>query len=93
MLDPSHVAVLLNRNARRVTAATAMRAAEVVGDENLFDSHSLEQADSMCREIVQRGYGTVVCGGGDGTLIGTYNAIRRYVRETNAAHGTFSALG
>jgi diacylglycerol kinase family enzyme len=82
-LDPQHVAVMLNANARRVTNRVATQMAALVGKENLFHSHSLHEAEAFARQIVQRGYGTVVCGGGDGTLLTCYNHIQRYIDEAN----------
>lgn len=82
--DPSRVAVLLNRNARRVTDRLARRMERVVGRDNLFYSQTIEEAGAFAREIVSRGYGTVVCGGGDGTLVQTVNLIHQHVRKSNA---------
>src|SRR5262245_234424 len=81
--DPTRIAVLLNRNARRVSDGLARRMERIVGGDNFFYSKSLEEAESFAREIVQRGYGTVVCGGGDGTLCRSVNLIHRYVEEAN----------
>jgi diacylglycerol kinase family enzyme len=81
--DVGRVAVLLNKNARRVNDALAKDLESVVGKDNLFYSRSLDEAEAFAREIVQRGYGTVVCGGGDGTLARTVNLIQHYVAETN----------
>ncbi len=82
--DPARVAVLLNKNARRVTDKLADKMERVVGRDNLYYSRSLEEAESFSREIVSRGYGTVVCGGGDGTLVQTVNLIQQHVRKSNA---------
>lgn len=82
--DPDKVAVLLNRNARRVTDALAKKLGRLVGNDNLYYSRSLEEAEAFAREIVQRGYGTVVCGGGDGTFVQTVNMVQRYLEEANA---------
>jgi diacylglycerol kinase family enzyme len=81
--DVTRVAVLLNKNARRVTDSLARDIEAVIGKENLFYSRSLEEAEGFAREIVQRGYGTIVCGGGDGTLARTVNLVQHYVSETN----------
>lgn len=81
---PERVAVLLNANARRVTEKLARKMERIVGRDNLFYSDSLEAAESFSREIVSRGYGTVVCGGGDGTLVQTVNLIQQHVRKSNA---------
>ena len=82
--DQSRVAVLLNRNARKVTDKLARRMEEIVGAGNLFYSRSLDDAEAYAREIVQRGYGTVVCGGGDGTFARAVNLISHYITEANA---------
>ncbi|MEZ0312617.1 MAG: diacylglycerol kinase family protein [Myxococcota bacterium] len=81
--DPDKVAVLLNRNARRVTDALAKKLGRLVGSDNLYYSRSLEEAEAFAREIVQRGYGTVVCGGGDGTFVQAINMVQRYIDEAN----------
>ena len=82
-LDFGKVALLLNRNARRVSDRLARRMERIVGIEHLFYSRSLDDAEMFAREIVQRGYGTVVCGGGDGTLIHAVNLVQRYVAQSN----------
>lgn len=81
--DPAKVAVLLNRNARRVNDKLARKMARIVGRDNLFYSRSLEEAESCSREIVQQGYGTVICGGGDGTFVQTLNMVHHYIGEAN----------
>ncbi len=81
--DPSKVAVLLNRNARRVTDRVARGLERVVGSDHVFQSRTLDEAEAFSREIVQRGYGTVVCGGGDGTLMRVVNLVQRYIDESN----------
>lgn len=81
--DYSKVAVLLNRNARRVTDRLARKMERLVGSDNLYYSQSLEEAEAFTREIVQRNYGTVVCGGGDGTLMNSVKLVQNYVREAN----------
>jgi len=82
--DPRRVAVVLNRNAKRVTDRLALRIERLVGSDHLFFSRSLDEAEEFTREIVHRGYGTVICGGGDGTLFRTYNLLKQYIDESNA---------
>ena len=81
--DPRRVAVLLNRNARRVNDALARRLERLCGG-HLYYSRTLDEAAAFCREMVQRGYGTIVCGGGDGTLMQAVEQVNRYVDESNA---------
>jgi len=81
--DPGKIAVLLNRNARRVTDKVARQFERIVGSDHVFQSHTLDEAEAFAREIVQRGYGTIVCGGGDGTLMRAVNLVHRYIAEAN----------
>ncbi|MCB9556369.1 MAG: hypothetical protein H6707_09725 [Deltaproteobacteria bacterium] len=64
----TRVAVVLNANARRVTPAIVRQITNIVGESSVFLSRSLEQASFIARHIVNRGYDTVLCGGGDGTF-------------------------
>lgn len=82
--DPNRIAVLLNRNARKVTDKLAKRIERIIGSDHVFYSHSLDEAEAFAREIVQRGYGTILSGGGDGTLCRTFNLVQRYIDESNA---------
>lgn len=82
--DVGHIALLLNGNARRVSPRLAQAMERVVGRDHLFYSRSLDEAEAFSQEIVQRGYGTVVCGGGDGTLVRTVNLIHKRIESTNA---------
>lgn len=81
--DAGRIAVLLNRNARRVTDRVAHSLERVVGSDHVYNSRTLDEAEAFTREIVQRGYGTVVCGGGDGTLMRAVNLVHRYIAESN----------
>lgn len=82
--DPARVALMLNRNARQVTDRLARRMERLVGSDHVFYSRSIEEAEAYAREIVHRGYGTVICGGGDGTLARAFNMVQQYVEESNA---------
>ena len=52
--DPSKIAVLLNRNARRVTDRVMRKIEQIAGSENVYYSRNLDEAEAFCREIVQR---------------------------------------
>jgi len=82
--QPEKVAVLLNRNARLVTDKLVRQMERLVGSEHIYYSRNLDEAEAFTREIIQKGYGTIACGGGDGTLCGTVNFVRQYIDEANA---------
>lgn len=67
LADPG-TAVLLNANARRVSPSLQRRMQRQVAPENLYLTHSLEEAEEATRQILDRGYRRVLAGGGDGTL-------------------------
>ena len=60
-------------------------------EARMSTTRGISTRQKLSREIVQKGYGTVACGGGDGTLSGAINMIRTYVDEANAANGASSA--
>ena len=82
--DPTKIAVMLNRNAKQVTDRVVQRFERIVGTDHVYYSRTLDEAEAFSREIIQKGYGTIVSGGGDGTLCGTINFMRRYIAESNA---------
>jgi diacylglycerol kinase family enzyme len=79
----SRAAFLLNKNARAVTQARVDRIAGMVPAGDLFLSRSFEDAEAFARTILQRGYGEVFLGGGDGTLVGSMNVLRRVAAQMN----------
>jgi diacylglycerol kinase family enzyme len=69
------VAVLLNGNAKAVTERLRRDLEHFVPPEDLFFSRTLEDARSIARTVLDRGYSTVLTGGGDGTFVGYLNCI------------------
>ncbi|MGH7296076.1 MAG: diacylglycerol kinase family protein, partial [Polyangiaceae bacterium] len=63
------VAILLNRNAQRVTPELVTRLARALPDVDQLATSTLEEAREAARAIVRRGYEAVCVGGGDGTFI------------------------
>lgn len=63
------VAVVVNGNAKRVTADVIEILDQLVHSGDLFVSRSLTEAAEIAEQIVTRGYRTVLTGGGDGTFV------------------------
>ena len=85
----SRVAVLLNANAKRVNQRVRESFSRLVPAEDLFFSTSLDEAEAFTRTIVERRYGTLMLGGGDGTIAGTLNLILKAadaLAEPGSAH-------
>jgi diacylglycerol kinase family enzyme len=71
----SGYAVLLNANAKQVTADVRHALAQVVAPRDLFLSRSAADAHAIADTVVSRRYETVFTGGGDGTFVGWVNHI------------------
>ncbi len=94
-MSPSEqrVAVLLNPNAKRVSAAIRGAIASVVAPEDIFVSHDEADARAIARTVVERGYRTVFTGGGDGTFMGFLNKICDCVGSTRLPRFGILRLG
>lgn len=63
------VAVVVNGNAKQVTDDLVEMLDQIVQSGDLFVSRSLDEGRDIARMIVERGYPTVLTGGGDGTFV------------------------
>lgn len=63
------IAVVINGNAKRVTDDLVDTLQQIVREGDLFVSRTLEEGGDIARTIFERGYGTVLTGGGDGTFV------------------------
>lgn len=77
------VAVIVNGRAKQVTADLVDVLDQIVQSGDLFVSRDLDEADRIAHTIVERGYRTVLTGGGDGTFV---QMVTRIVRAAHAAH-------
>src|SRR6266851_4987790 len=69
------VAVLLNANAGAVSDALRRELENFVPPEDIFYSRTFEDARAIARTVLERGYSTVLTGGGDGTFVGYVNCL------------------
>src|SRR5438477_2547523 len=69
------VAVLLNANARSVSDALKRELENFVPPEDLYYSRCFEDARGIARQVFDKGYRTVLTGGGDGTFVGYVNCL------------------
>jgi diacylglycerol kinase family enzyme len=69
------VAVLLNANAKAVSEGLRRELENFVPAEDLFYSRSFDEARVIARTVLDRGYRTVLTGGGDGTFVGYVNCL------------------
>lgn len=84
------VAVLLNANAKSVSESLRRELENFVPSEDLFCSRSFDEARAIARTVLDRGYRTVLTGGGDGTFVGYVNCL---FEEAAAAGAQVSSSG
>ena len=82
------VAILLNANARAVSDGLKRELENFVPPEDLYYSRCFEDARSIARQVLDKGYRTVLTGGGDGTFVGYVNCLFEQARQPGA---TFSS--
>ncbi len=80
---PKEFAIILNRNARRVTRKV-LRSAQRAGPRiALYTSRTKEEGRQIIKEVLDSGYRRIICGGGDGTLVHVLSAAKQYLEEKN----------
>ncbi len=78
-----NTAVILNANARKVTRKIKRQTEQFIPKAQLYVSHSYDEARTAISDIVEKGYQTVFCGGGDGTLVNTITQFKEYIDQKN----------
>lgn len=66
--DDTRIAVVVNGNARGVTDELISSLDQILHGGDLFVSKSLADARQIAKMLLEKGYGTVLTGGGDGTF-------------------------
>jgi len=86
------VAVVVNGNAKQVTAELVETLDQIVQSGDLFVSRSLEEGRDIARTIVERGYPTVLTGGGDGTFVQMVSWVVHAAEELGRPFPRFGLL-
>lgn len=82
VLPPSlRVAVVVNGNARGATDEVISSLHQLMLGGDLFVSRVISEADEIAKIVVDRGYGTVLTGGGDGTFTTMVTKVVREARK------------
>jgi diacylglycerol kinase family enzyme len=77
------VAVVVNGNAKNVTDEVISTLDQILMGGDLFVSHRLRDCREIARTLVDRGYGTVLTGGGDGTFMVMVTEVVHEARREN----------
>lgn len=70
-------AFILNANAKSVTDRVVAKLVKLIPSGDLFYSKSMQDSENYCQTILDRGYGFVFSGGGDGTAVNAINTLNR----------------
>ncbi len=85
-------AVVVNGNAKSVTAEVIEALDQILDGGDLFVSRRVEESEAIARTLVDRGYGTILTGGGDGTFTVVVTAVVNEARRRGAAVPRFGLL-
>ncbi len=80
---PQNVAVVLNPNARKVSKVVFESVTRYLPKAHVFYSNTFEEARNAIKEIVEKRYELVLCGGGDGTIVNLITQLRNRVLQLN----------
>lgn len=86
------IAVVVNGNAKSVTREVIATLDEILDSGDLFVSRRVEESEGIARALVDRGYGTILTGGGDGTFTVVVTAVVHECRRRNLPLPRFGLL-
>lgn len=86
------IAVVVNGNAKSVSAEVIETLDQILDSGDLFVSRRVEESEAIARTLVDRGYGTILTGGGDGTFTSVVTAVVNEARRRQAPMPRFGLL-
>lgn len=86
------IAVVVNGNAKSVTDEVIETLDQILDSGDLFVSRRVEESEAIARTLVDRGYGTILTGGGDGTFTVVVTAVVNEARRRGAPLPRFGLL-
>src|SRR5215472_8724112 len=84
--------VVVNGNARSVTADVLHTLDEVLDSGDIFLSRRIEESGAIARTLLDRGYDTILTAGGDGTFTVIVTAVVNEAKKRNIALPRFGLL-
>jgi diacylglycerol kinase family enzyme len=88
----ARIAVVVNGNAKSVTAEVIETLDQILDSGDLFVSRRVEESQGIARTLVDRGYGTILTGGGDGTFTVVVTAVVGEAKRRGAPMPRFGLL-
>ncbi len=84
--------MVVNGNAKSVTAEVIETLDQILEGGDLFVSRRVEESEGIARTLVDRGYGTILTGGGDGTFTVVVTAVVNEARRRGVPLPRFGLL-
>ncbi len=85
-------AVVVNGNAKSVSDEVIETLDSILDKGDLFVSRRIEDSEAIARTLVDRGYGTILTGGGDGTFTVVVTAVVREAERRDLPLPRFGLL-
>ncbi len=86
------IAVVVNGNAKSVTEEVISTLDQILDAGDLYVSRRIEDADAIARSLLDRGYDTILTGGGDGTFTVVVTAVVKESKRRGIAPPRFGLL-
>lgn len=86
------VAVVVNGNAKSVTRDVVVALDSILDSGDLFVSRRVEDIEGIAKTLLDRGYGTILTAGGDGTFTVTVTAVFHEARRRGVSLPRFGLL-
>ncbi len=86
------IAVIVNGNAKSVTDEVLATLDEILEAGDLYVSRSIDEGAAIAKTVLDRGYGTVLTGGGDGTFTNVVTQVVRLSRARGVTPPRFGLL-
>lgn len=86
------IAVVVNGNAKSVTSEVIETLDQILDSGDLFVSRRVEESEAIAKILVDRGYGTILTGGGDGTFTVIVTAVVKEAKRRGVPLPRFGPL-
>jgi diacylglycerol kinase family enzyme len=86
------IAVIVNGNAKSVTDEVLATLDEILETGDLYVSRSIDEGEAIAKTVLDRGYGTVLTGGGDGTFTNVVTRVVKLARQRGVKPPRFGLL-
>jgi diacylglycerol kinase family enzyme len=86
------IAVVVNGNAKSVSREVIHTLDQILDAGDLYVSRRIEDSDGIARSLLDRGYDTILTGGGDGTFTVVVTAVVQEARRRGIAPPRFGLL-